>query len=474
MNAPRLGHDDPDMIHPGEVVHLPAATLDASLPVPAVDAPVVPASTPDAPKAEPHPEAQLPVVLDAPAPVDDPVAPVVPAVPAEPGASPVTPSEPIATTPAAPAAPAPPAAAPSAMPLTPTLPASVPATSATPSSGRPSVPIGTTEIADASGAEDGQDSSSPVLVGLGGAVLLGAGALGVLQARRRHQLRRAMVGARLQPPAPSDIAAETLLRSLDAPERALRLDLALRSVAHQLRGSSRYVIGAILAPDAALTVLLDGPAAPPAPPWESVDRDDRWALASSVTPLDLAPAARRAAQPCPALVHLGTAGTDEGWLGELFLDVEAIGVLRIEAPDEEAGSILRVIAASLSASPLGETLRLVTTGVDDETHLGNLNAESAASLDESLEVAAATVSSTPSSILAGRTFAARAAAIGCEAWEPIVIVSRGRTTTSPRPPPLGCTRSSAAVAVASVSSSSATSTRGGSFVRPPVAETSAG
>jgi hypothetical protein len=98
--------------------------------------------------------------------------------------------------------------------------------------------------------------------------------------------------------------------------------------------------------------------------------------------------------------------------------------LRIEAPDEEAGSILRVIAASLSASPLGETLRLVTTGVDDETHLGNLNAESAASLDESLEVAAATVSSTPSSILAGRTFAARAAAIGCEAWEPIVIVSR--------------------------------------------------
>jgi len=270
--------------------------------------------------------------------------------------------------------------------------------------------------------DDAEDGSSRVPLGLGAAVLLGAGALGVLEARRRQQLRRAIVGARLQPPTPDDVATETLLRSLDAPERALRLDLALRSVAHHLVGTDRYVVGALLAADATLTVLLDGPASAPAGPWVAAPRADRWELPATVTPQELAPSARRAAQPCPALIHLGTASDDTGPLGELFVDLEALGLLAIHADAAQVDALLTAIAASLSASPLGETLRVVTTGIDEETHLGNLNCESAGTLDDAIEVAAAAVGSFPG-VLGGRTFAARAGDVGGEAWEPIVIVA---------------------------------------------------
>jgi hypothetical protein len=149
--------------------------------------------------------------------------------------------------------------------------------------------------------------------------------------------------------------------------------------------------------------------------------------------MGLASSARRAAQPCPALVHLGAAADAGGPVGELFVDVEAVGSLSIDGPAEAATAVLRALGASLAASPLGETLRVVTTEVDDAAHLGNLNVESADSLDSALDVARMLAGSIPSALGDGRTFSARASRTGDEAWEAVVVLAalgRGHSPVS--------------------------------------------
>jgi hypothetical protein len=87
--------------------------------------------------------------------------------------------------------------------------------------------------------------------------------------------------------------------------------------------------------------------------------------------------------------------------------------------------VIAGIAASLAASPIGETLRLVTHSLSIETHLGNLNAESADTIDAAIDCAASALGSTPTAVGGRRTFELRARGVGGEAWEPVVIVSGG-------------------------------------------------
>ncbi len=76
-----------------------------------------------------------------------------------------------------------------------------------------------------------------------------------------------------------------------------------------------------------------------------------------------------------------------------------------------------------AASPVGETLRLITHGLDPAVHLGNDNAERARDFDEALDLAASALGSTPTAIGHRRTSELRARGIGGEAWEPVVVVS---------------------------------------------------
>jgi hypothetical protein len=276
-------------------------------------------------------------------------------------------------------------------------------------------------------------STAPMTLSLGAAVLLCAGALGLVESRRRHQLRRAPAGATLLSPTDRDITTERLLRTLPAAQRAMRLDLALRSAGHHLAGTGAHVLAVTMTESGTISLILHRPErATPASPWQSdVVNPGQWTVDASVDTDLLIDSARLAGQPCPALVHLGTMVVDDRTAPgtALFVDLEAFGLLSIdsEAHDSDsataATNIVGAIAASLACSPVGETLRLVTHELGIETHLGNLNAEAAETIDAAIDCAAAALGSTPTMISGRRTFELRARGVGGEAWEPVIIVS---------------------------------------------------
>ncbi len=428
-NAPLLGHDRPTMLHAGDPVELPTTATDArpveaSAPVEPMDllpdaigAPSVPgtfvAADDDIAPAGPLPVLQLPDTTDTPE-ADEPA-------PAASGDAPV---------------------------------------SAGTGSDRNGSSAASSEAAEAAEAAEDVEAAdveavrSPVTTSLAAAVLLCAGALGLVESRRRQQLRRAGTDALAPAPSPREVEIERLVRSLDATQRAVRLDLALRAAGHALVGTGGYVLAAIVADDGAVTVVLDRPGRVPVAPWQAGVVDDRWTVPASVRNDELAPLSRLAGQPCPAVVHLGRLVGDaadpmHATGAELFIDLEAFGLVCIDdeqgdherhggpadaadaagAAEARAGgdAVLRAIATSLAASPVGETLRLITHELDPAVHLGNHNAERARDFDGALDLAASALGSTPTAVGHRRTSELRARGIGGEAWEPVVVVSAAAT-----------------------------------------------
>jgi hypothetical protein len=135
---------------------------------------------------------------------------------------------------------------------------------------------------------------------------------------------------------------------------------------------------------------------------------------------DLADDARRASQPCPAIVHLG-----ESAGGQLFVDLEAVGSLSVDAPPAVAASIVRCATASLAVSPFAEASRVFTVGLGTETRLGSPNVERLPSLGEAVATLRATVGSTAAATNADVTTFALRAASGGEAWEPSLLLAVG-------------------------------------------------
>jgi LysM repeat protein len=257
--------------------------------------------------------------------------------------------------------------------------------------------------------------------GLAAAVLLSGGALAVLGSRRRQQLRSAHVGARLSPPTDEAIETETLLRSLTPTDQLARIDLALRCAAPVLTRQNARTLAAEVADDGEIRLYTDRPAMLLPDHWILDVEGGAWRLPAHVTLSDLARCAQTAGQPCPALIHLG-----ESAGGQLFVDLEAVGVLSIEAPAAMAASIVRCAAASLAVSPFAESSRVFTVGIEDEADLGNPSVEAHVSLGAAVEAVTATVGSITSATSGGTTtFALRAAAHGGEAWEPSLLLAIG-------------------------------------------------
>ena len=371
INAPVLGYPDETMLHPGDIVRL------------GVEAPPAPEMTPPA-----EAPGVAPPVIDTPAPVVAPP-PVVVEFPA--------PVE---------------AAAPVEAPLPPPSTSAPATTTVAPTSvdSPVSVPI----------VEQEHDERIPVKQGLAVAALLSAGAIAVLEARRRQQLRSAQVGARLVEPTPEAVATETLLRSLSATDRLARLDLALRAAAPDLAGQKARIVAVEINDDGEIRLYPDRPANVVSAAWRLADIEGgAWRLPADVPLAALADDARRAHQPCPALIHIG-----ESAGGQLFVDLEAAGVFGVDAPPEVAAAIVRCAAASLAVSPFAESSRIFTFGLEDETHLGSLNVESHNSLYEAIDAVRTTVGSITSATSgAVSTFALRAAAHGGEDWEPSLLLA---------------------------------------------------
>lgn len=366
INGPLLGHSDARLIRPGDVVQLGTPTA------------APPATTA--------------------APIDvEPVTPVAVAVPGivavaslpEEGLS--TNIESVPTTQLPP----------------PTLPAAVPPASVV----TPSPPVVVAHLAD-----DNIATGS----GLGAAVVLAGGVIAALAARRRQQLRGADFGARLVPPTRQAIETETVLRSLNDADRLARIDLALRCAAPDLAGQLARPLAVEISDDGELRLYPDRPAMVVSEHWKLDIESGAWRLPAEVSLVDLADDARRANQPCPAIVHIG-----ESAGGQLFVDLEAVGSLSVDAPPSVAASIVRCATASLAVSPFAEASRVFTVGLGSETHLGSPNVEALASLGEAVGTLRATVGSTAAATSADVTTFALRAANGGEAWEPSLLLAVG-------------------------------------------------
>jgi hypothetical protein len=262
-------------------------------------------------------------------------------------------------------------------------------------------------------------------VGLGGAVLVASGVVAGLATRRRRQLRGASRPVRATGPTPDRVQLETVLRRLDQGELIARVDIALRALASELLEAAPGVgVIAVLAfDDGRVEMILTGAAGDAPSPWRAIS-PDRWSLPAAVELGDLSAQARRVNQPCPALAHLGSALDVHGArTAQVFVDLEALGLLVIDADQPHATSVARALAAGVAVSPMSEIAHLVTCGLGD-VDLGRPLSYAAPSLDAALDQAVALVGSTATaSSSAVSTFTLRSRAQGGEAWEPAIVVA---------------------------------------------------
>ncbi|MBI4885089.1 MAG: hypothetical protein HY826_13650, partial [Actinobacteria bacterium] len=204
----------------------------------------------------------------------------------------------------------------------------------------------------------------------------------------------------------------------------------LRAAGADLAAQRAAVLAAVLGDDGEVCLFLRGSAIPSDDNWQLDLNANTWKL-SAETPLDsLIAKARLCAQPCPALVHVG--GVTHG--GELFIDLEAVGVLSVVSPRSK--QILQHAAASLALSPFMETVRLFTVGLDeavdvagvagDAGFFGGDGVEQVDSLDAALDAAAMSLGSTFNATRAASTLALRVAGAGGESWEPAIVIAAGQ------------------------------------------------
>jgi hypothetical protein len=279
-------------------------------------------------------------------------------------------------------------------------------------------------------------SGAPLSRSLAAALLLCAGALGLVRIRRRQQLRVATIDTVVPAPGLERIRTERLLGSLDPVARALRLDLALRSAGRQLVGSGAHVCVVVLSDVGAVTVVFDRPAPAPTRPWSPTRTADRWHLAADISDEELANDARLAGQPCPALCHLGVvspgervdrhpADRDAGRApdGDVFIDLESVGLLCLAGPLAATVDIARGIAASLTVSPVGETVDVITHELELGLEATGRSHRRADRFDEALDTAATLLGPSLAARAVARTSELRSRGAGGDTWDAVVVVS---------------------------------------------------
>jgi DNA-binding SARP family transcriptional activator len=313
--------DDPSLIRPGWGIDVPApaAETPSTATLAAPTSPVAPTAPPRA--------------------TTPPLAPPSRIAP-PPAAAPASPPETLRTAPF------------STSPLTTVASAPPPSVEErpVPTSGRPAVPDGA--------LHDGQAASEPTPVGLLGAAgtLLAVGISSAVWRRRRRRQLRLPPGTRppVPPPDLDDLRAE-VAAGADTDHTA-RLRAALGEMADALaarRSEARPRLVQVAA--SRVEALLSQPALPAPTGW-------RPEASGSVWVLDGEPNARNDAggSPCPAMVSIGC--PEDG--AQLYLDLEAEGILAICGERTAAHDVARAWALELATSPLADSVSIAVVGGD--------------------------------------------------------------------------------------------------------------
>jgi hypothetical protein len=359
----------------------------------------------------PHPAAPAAAAESIAPPVDSPgVVVMAPStVPSPASAEPAVATDTITVEPPADVAPPPTFAAPTLPPpsagTTTTIAARAPASDIAadpPAAGEPG------ELGDATAIIDGRR-----LFGLEHAAMLSVGVLTLVGVHRLRRLRSARPRARVPMLTPEALATERALRTIGADERLLRVDIAIRAAATQLAARDRQIQAVMVDDHGAVEIVLTA-SCPADDPFTSIG--DRWYLAATVPTDSLGPSARPVGAPCVSLVQLGV--TSDG--RDLYVDLEALAVLAVDATIDRADAIVTAIAATLGTSVLAEVAQLVGVGLDPAAFVGHRHHVGCDSFDAAFDLATSLLGSTARAIES--TFALRSRLAGGEAWEPVVVL----------------------------------------------------
>ncbi|MBL7487434.1 hypothetical protein I6A60_24740 [Frankia sp. AgB1.9] len=198
--------------------------------------------------------------------------------------------------------------------------------------------------------------------GLGGG-LLAAAVLSAVAFRRRRRDHQVIPATAPPPPDQATAEVHTALLATTPPDRARRLDHALRALAllHATPDADGPLPQVVLTrPTGTLDVYLLDPIPSPPSPWEPDADGQVWTLPADAT---LPTVDDGLPPPCPALVQLGT--QPDGAL--VHADLEALGVLTLDpaghGPDAVA-SLARALLTTLALSPFAEAPLIRTVGLD--------------------------------------------------------------------------------------------------------------
>jgi hypothetical protein len=293
-----------------------------------------------------------------------------------------------------------------------TTPSSTTTSSTTTSS---TVPVRGTGGADAAPAPGEEVPDAPSPIRLEHAALLAAGILTLVGVRRRQRLRASMPRSRIPEPPDAVVATERRLRTFDAGERAARIDVACRSAAYALLATTAQIGWVQVSGDGLIVIRLSAPADLP-PPW--IGGGQSWQLPADVPIEMMSEAARQVGMPCVALVQLGVSAEGD----DVLVDLEACGVLAVEASPPQADEVVTAVATGLSSSLYAEVAHLIAVSLPAPVLLGHRNAHRTVSVDAGFELAAALVGSTLTHERS--TFVLRSLRTGGEVWEPAVMLLR--------------------------------------------------
>ncbi|MET8571935.1 LysM peptidoglycan-binding domain-containing protein [Streptomyces sp. NPDC004783] len=339
---------DPDIIYAGQQITVPDEQRAQTPPPPGEpdrqDRVPPPAQTPDNGHAPDN--GQAPAPDQAPPPATSPT----PASPSSPSAEQPGPERSPSAT--APATPQPHSSTPSIPPSTPASPAQTPDTAATP-----------TDPATAAPTSARADGPLNLRIVLGAGALLAAAITGALALRRTLQRRRRKPGETIAI-ADETSPAEAQLAAAAEPAGATRLDVALRTMAHQAarQEDGAGVPGVQAARIGARTVhvLPEGLSHKPPAPFVP-GKDGWWALDADAVLLD-EDAARDVPAPCPALVTIGNMET-----GDLvLLNLARTSALLLDGNPVHITEVCTSLALELAMSPWAGDVEVVTIGFGED------------------------------------------------------------------------------------------------------------
>lgn len=331
---------DPNLIHPGWVLHLPTPTTTEL--APSTAPPPVGDDPPPAPARTAPSEAPADSGLDEVTELSEPPAP-----PADP--SPATPPDDTAPRPAA----EPP------------------------------------EPADPGNDMDAESIPARVPLFAGG-ILLASAAIALLTRLRRSQARRRPPGHAPHIPPPDTAAIETALRQTADPARTDHAFAALRAFAAGLGDTDLPPLSAVRVSDTEVELLLASPAAVVPPGFDS-DPDRRvFTTEAGITTTTLDGLAGDTPAPWPALVAAGAVGDDL-----VLIDLENAGTLTVDGPD--AADTVRRIAAELATSPASELIEVLVVS-DDVALAGTERIRTVESIDDAIDQLASAASATQAAL----------------------------------------------------------------------------